>query len=653
MRTSPRRCAARSPAVTATFVLGMLGIAACGGSDTSPATPAAITKAPAMSAPAATAAVPNDEDLPRTHVDRLKDRATRLTAVERLVELFAEAMRRDEGNREGPAVKPLLAEIVKPMNEACLSRDLDDYTRSKIISFMSAARHPDGERCLVKALEDYKVELTEEDVRWAARAVTAMKLDAAAGPLLSVFLKMRPSRPMAAAVYRDVYDAMVRLEHPSWEPQLIRLLERPLSDPQDRVALIDEVQWWTVTAAKILGDMRSEKAIPGMLQILLTPGKADAQSTTILGLVKIGKPAAAATIALLEGRDKHLVDYAKAEARRSFGENPTNAQKGQAAAAHVMTAALILGTIGREEAVSPLLAALRRADDVPRAVIARELTKLPKKPEIVKAFQTAFEKTGVSVTIPPGEGAREALLEAVGRFYDASLVPWLVKQAERMKGDAADVVAIRESTLSACAKLMQADQIKIVDKLYDAKPSSDALKQMTVNLEEDLASANKRLASADDDKKRESIRKEIAALNELKKGPLTVGSGMAKEYRLAKDLLAACGSDVDCYLAKASDPASQEEESLFQGIKALYMIGEYGTPDVRQKLLDAMPKLRHAALRFLAVSLIDYFSPGGDTVIAQRLQAIVDEAEAKKDFVMMVGNAPFRTVIYRLSARTQ
>lgn len=593
-----------------------------------------------------------DENDPMTHVDRLKDPATRPGAVNRLVQFFEDAMTRDEKNREGPTVKPLLDKIVKPMNEVCVAGDLDERTNSKLIKFMSDARHPDGEPCLVKALKDYKPDTTEEDIRWAARAVGAMKLKSAAGPLLDVFLKMKPSKPKAGAMYRDVYDAMDALDDPSWEPQLIAILDKPVSDPKKREALIDEVQWATNTAARCLGHIKSEKAVPGLLKVMLTPAKADAQATAILALVKIGKASTNAAIALLKGENKELAEYAKLEALKGI-DKPNAEQTKNAANAYIATSALVLATIGREESVPPLLAALDKADDTSRAIVARELSKVPKSPEVIKAFQTAFEKTSVSASIPPGMGAREALLEALGSFYDPSMVPWIIKQAQDMKGEEDNLNPIRESSLITAAKLMGPDQIDVVDKLYSGKPSAEALKKMNDNIEEDLKAAKERLGKAKDDKEKEAANNEIKALEEQKKGPKTFGSGMAKEWKIATDLLKACNKNVDCYLGKLDEPASQAEDTQFQGIKSLYMIGAYGDPSVRQKLIDKMPKLKNAAIRFVAVSLIDYFSPKGDVEIAKKLQAIVDEAEAKKDANMMAANAPFKTVIYRLNARAQ
>jgi len=122
---------------------------------------------------------------------------------------------------------------------------------------------------------------------------------------------------------------------------------------------------------------------------------------------------------------------------------------------------------------------------------------------------------------------------------------------------------------------------------------------------------------------------------------------------MAKELLNACTDKVECYLAKLAEPASQAKETQFKGIKSAYMVGVHGNPDVRKKLIDLMPKLSNAAVRFVAVSVIDHFSPKGDKGIADQLQKIVDEGEASKDQEKIAGNAPFKTIIYRLNARAQ
>jgi len=552
-----------------------------------------------------------DENDPGTHVKRLDDPATASAAVNRLVQYFEDAMTRDNKDRNGPTVKPLLDQIVEPLSKKCVAGDLDERTNSKLIKFVSDTRDPRGGPCLIKALKDYKPESTEEDVRWAARAVGAMKLKEAAGPLLEVFAKVKPSKPKAFGIHRDVYDAMKAVNDPSWEGQLITMLGRPINDPKDIGTMRDEL-FWQITSAELLGLQKSEKAIQPLLRMLVSPAKSNGHATAILALVKIGKPAVQPVIDLLEGNNKELIEYSKTEQLKAAGDKPTNEQKKLAETAHISQAALILGTIGRQDTAAPLMTALEKStDDTAKAIIARELSKVPKAPETIKAFQAVYEKTGVTQSIPPGIGAREALLEASGSFFDASFVPWIVRTALEAKGEEADVAPVRDVSLLTAMKLMTADQVAEVDKLFN-KPQTGA-----------------------DGK------------------PSTVGKSFEKEYKQAKDLLQACGDNAECYLGKAADPANQQKDTQFVGIKSAYMMGIVGKPEVSQKIIDAMPKITNAAVRFVSVSVVDYLSPKGDPAVAQKLQAIVDEAEEKRNEQMIAANAPFKTVIYRLNARSQ
>lgn len=549
-----------------------------------------------------------DENDPETHVKRLDDPATLTASVNRLVQFFEDAMTRDNKDRTGPTVKPLLDKIIEPMTQKCVAGDLDERTNSKLIKFISDTRDPRGEACLIKALKDYKPESTEEDVRWAVRGLGAMKSEKAAEPLMAVFSKLQHGKPKGSTISRDVHDAMVDINSKSWEDGLITMIGRPINDPKDVATMRNEL-FWQITAAELLGWQRSEKAVVPLLKVVLSPLKADAATTAILALTKIGKPAIQPTIALLQGDQKELVEYSKVENLKGAGGDKASAEQKKAAeTAHVAAAALVLATIGRQESSQPLLAALEKAEDVPRAIIARELTKVPKTPETLAAFQAAYDKTPAGLEMPPaGINARVMLAEAASNFFDASLVPWLVKTGLEARGEEDDVAQIRDVSLQTALKLMKPDQIADVDRLAGTKTS----------------------------------------------GGGTVGKSMEKEIKIAKDLLSACSTKLDCYVGKLGDPASQAKETQFQGIKAAYMTGVFGTPEVRQQIIDAMPKIANAAVRFVSVSVIDTLSPKGDADVATKLQKIVDEGEMSKDAEKIAGNAPFKTVIYRLTARAQ
>lgn len=551
-----------------------------------------------------------DENDPLTHVERLEDPATRSAAVKRIIQFFEDAMTRDEKNREGPNVKPLLDKIVEPMAQICVSGDLDERTQSNLVKFLSDARDARAEPCFVKTLKEYKPDGNEEDVRWVARAVGPMKLKAAGEPMLQVFTKLRPSKPKADAIYRDVHDAMVELADPSMVPQLINLVGRPIADRKDGAVLKDEM-FWQITSAEMLGNLKAAEAVKPLLKLILSPMKLEAGNTALMGLIKIGKASIAPTAALLSGQDTELIEYSKVENAKAGagpdGKPSADAQKA-AATAHLTSATAILCAIGRPEGIAPVLDALSKApDDTTRALMARELVNLPNTPEVKKAFQDAFDKTPASLSTPLIGGAREALLDKATWFFDASMVPWMIKTAKETKGDAEDVDALRTSTLLAVTKLMTPDQLDAVMDLAKMKTAQGS----------------------------------------------EVGKAVTKELDLAKQVVTACKENVECYLAKLAEPSSQAKETRFQGIKSVYMVGVYGSEALRDKIIATMPKLTTAETLGLAGVVVDHFSPKGDAKIAATFQKMVDDADAAKSPDKIANTASLKQVIYRLQARAQ
>lgn len=546
----------------------------------------------------------SDEADPATHVKRLSDRATRPAAVNRLIQFFEDKMTQDKGDRNGPNVKPLLETIVQPMAETCVAGDLDERTTTKLIKFLADTYDPKAEPCILKTLKDYKPEGTEEDVRSASRYVKMTKLKSASAPIMDVFKKIHASKPKGSTAYRDVHDAMIAIADPTWEKELTGYLDHAV-DQKDQAKLTDEM-FWQITSAELLGHMKAANAVKPLIKMLLSPPKVAGQTDSILALVKIGKPAIGPAAALLKGEDKDLVDYSKGEVLRAAAGDK-NAEKA-AGSAHIGAAALILATIGREEAVAPLLEALSKSDDnVAKAIMARELTKVPKSPQTMKAFQETFEKLPIALSIPNSRGgAREVLYDSAANFFDSSFVPWMLDTVKKMKGDESDLAPIREAALAAMLKVVTKEQLKILD---------------------DLAG--------------------------MKNGTETVGKSFEKEIKLVKEVLNACGDNPDCYAAKLAEIDSNTDGKQLQGIKSAYMIGVIGNPAARAKIMASMPKISHPAVRFASVSVLDALSPKGDAALAGELQKIVDEAVEKKDQTKMKLNQPFKTVIYRLNARAQ
>jgi hypothetical protein len=548
-----------------------------------------------------------DENDPLTHVKRLSDASTRVPAVSRLIQFFEDAMTKDNKDRKGPNVQPVLDKIVEPLSQLCVAGDLDEKTQSKVVKFLSDARDARGAPCLVKTLKDYKPETTDEDVRVAARGVAAMKAKDAAGPLFDAFSKLRPSKPKGSLIYRDVNEAIVEMSDPSWEAQCITMTAKPINDKKDMNTYKDE-SFWQLTCGQVLGNLKSEKAVPNLVKIMLSPLKDQAQSTAVNALIKIGKPAIAPTLALLKGESADLVEYSKLETLKvSAGPDGkvTEAAQKEAAKSYFLPAAVILGSIGREDAVAPMIDAIGKADDAGKVIIAREMLKMPISAASMKAVQEVYEKTSLTATIPPGINGRGALLEQLGYSFDSNLVLWIVKDTLGQKGSDEDLEEIRGNAFVLALKLAKPEHIADIDKLGALKAT----------------------------------------------GGSTIGKGYEKEAKAAKDLLNECADKLDCYLGKLTDPNVHVGDKQFIGIKAAYMVGILGTEAIKPKLVELIPKITGDAARFVVVQSIDHFSPKGDAVVGQKLLDMLKEAEDQKNASKAASYSYFKQFGYRLLAR--
>ena len=538
-----------------------------------------------------------DENQPETWVKRLDDPVKRPAAVKRLAQFFNDAMTRANKDRENPRVKEILDKTVEPLTKVYVEGNLDDRTRIELIQHLADMRDPRAKAALFKACTDFAQGkgATEDDVRWAAPAIAALKLEDGAQPLADAFLKLQAGTPKGQNVYPTLLEAMLALKSPSWTPMLLERLNRPMEVPQagaDPAAITTyrNEQFWQTTAARLLGELREPSAIKPLFKVVMDPGKADVAGSATMALIKIGKDAVPVLIDILAGKDEEIRDFAISRS----GGNPERAK------AYISHAAVVLGAMGHPDATGPMIEALNAAtSELDRAVIARELTKLPGTPETVKAFQAAFEKISPSTALPPySNNARATLLEHATYFYDSELVPWLLKQAESAKGDDVEAVNVRETALVTAIKLMNKAQVPDVQKAVDK-----------------------------------------------------FGKAVEGEFKLASEVVTACDDQFACYLSKVQESELQDQAKQFAGIKAGAMLGVRGEPSQAQAVAEALPKIKNAAIRFAALSSLNHLVRKDAGPIVAVLEKMIEEDAAKGDANRIQANDAVKQVVYRLRAR--
>jgi hypothetical protein len=441
----------------------------------------------------------------------------------------------------------------------------------------------------------------EQDIKWASIAASDLKLTSLAGPMLEAFQKFKASTMLGGTAYRDVNEAMVAMADKSWVGPMKAMISAEMTPPRDPQKDKDKIdpyrdqQLWQVTAAQVLGKLGDPSAVDPLLRAMLDPNKADVQNDALLALVKLGKPSVDETVKLLKGQNQDLVAFAAKRTKEATGAKEEPKDK-----PHVRTAALILGTIGRPEAIAPMVEALKSSgEDINKAVIARELTKLPATPESKQAFKDAFASISIDTVIPPGANALQMLAEAAGQFYDPEMVNWLLERAEGTKGGGEDLKALQGVITVTALKLAKPDQLARVKGAVD---------KYGTQIEKDL-------------------------------------------YKLAESVTKACGDRVSCYLGQIEKSENQEQKTQFGGIKSGYMIGILGNEQNRGELIERLDAIDNAAVRFVAAQTIDQLSPKGSKDSAEKLRKIIEKNAKSPDRDKAMADAPLKQVMYRLEAR--
>jgi HEAT repeat protein len=542
-----------------------------------------------------------DESQPEYWTEKLNDAAWKARAVKRLEQFFEDAVTKNGNDIKAQGVQDVVNKTVEPLTKAYVDGydQLDTKTRTSLIKLLASFRDKRTEPALKKAFVEFAKQPAtskdESDIKWAARAAADLKLESLNTPLVEAFAKMRTSTMLGGVVYKDLNAAMRDISAKSWTGPLIARLDAEMTRPKDNkdTSAFDTYKdqlFWQSAAAEVLGRIGDPQAVEPLLRVLLDPEKLDLHVTALLALVKLGKPTVDAASQLIQGKHEKLVAFAARRIKETTGKDMQGTP-------YVATAAAVIGMTGRADGLPALLAALNNEKDLAtKAVIARELTKLPATEDSKAAFKATFESMTPD---SPGNGALESLVEATGSFYDPGMIDWLLGRAAATKGTGDELKAFQAAAAVVAMKLAKPDQLAQVKAAVD---------RYGTDLEK-------------------------------------------KAYKLVEAEVKACGDRVACYIASIQKPENQEQANQFAGMKAGYMIGILGNDAARDELVNVIDKVTNAAVRFTAASAIDHLSPKGAKHVSEKLNAIITKNADSPDTHKSAGDAPLKQVMYRIDAR--
>ena len=388
-----------------------------------------------------------DENDPKTWAKRLDDPAQRVPAIKRLDSFFNDAMgaATTPNKHEDPKVKGILDDSVEPLTKTYIAGGLDEKTRKDLMKLLGDMADVRAAPAYAKAFKDYEPGKNDEDVKYAAQGTTSL---AKAGPiadqglvdaLWDCFAKFRPSQAKSINLVKDLQNAVMTVKSPTYGAKAVEKLAAPVTDPKDPKEGMDQIQFWQLTAARLIGELKFTPGVKPLVRVLMTPTKGDLIFPVRLALTRMPKESEPVLISALKGTDPDLASLAA-----KYPEN-----------AWIPRVAEPLAYISRPAGRDAILDALDKADnDSNRTILATELTHFPTDPKNTKAYVDAYNKVPptAAIALLGGGNGHAIIAQSAANFFDPSLTDWLLKENAAAKGEAAD--ALQPAALQAAIKLM-------------------------------------------------------------------------------------------------------------------------------------------------------------------------------------------------------
>ena len=563
---------------------------------TAPATLAASAALVAVEVASAALVACEDENDPATWVKRLDDPAQRANAIKRLTQFYEDDMTHASNDASAPEVKQLLDTIVDPLTKQYTGGSLDELTRTELIKFLAETHDPRTQPALAKALKDFEMGKTDDEVRVSCESINAMakagvKLDKTLiDPLWDTFSKFQLSKAQSQRLYQGLHEAIVNVHDVSYGDKAIEKLKAPVAEGVDSQK--DQINWWQLTSIQVISELRYTKAVKQLVLVLLTPSKIDLNASTRMALLKMSPAAEPELIKALLGQDP---DYNSAGA--AFKDK-----------ANLAIVADTLGLLSRPGGRDALLTALPSADtDTTKTAFAQALVQFPPDPRVEPAFLAAYAKLpwSASVEFLGALKPRAALAQASASLYDTNLTDWLVKETV--------------TAPDAASKLL---------------PIEAALKLMPANKKADVGAALQK------------------AKGEL---PGDVFQASKQMLDFASQATDKCGTNVTCYLGILDEPIpSSPTTANMRAVKAAWMTVVYGrsaADATRAELLKRVDKVKEASARLAIVEAIDELAPKGDVATADALDKIVASDTKSGDKSVLMADDSVVKIALRLRAR--
>lgn len=550
-----------------------------------------------------------DENDPATWVKRLDDPAQRAASIKRLGQFYEDALSSAGNKRDDANVKKVLDVIVDPLTKTYTAGGLDDKTRKDLMKELADMHDPRTQPALAKALSDYELGKTDEDVKFAAESVGVMakagvKLDkSVVDGLWTCFTKYKPSKTNSIQGTQAIHDAILAVKDPSYGDKAIVAIKAPviIDDSTSQAGtkkVNDQLEFWQTTSIQVIKELKYKPAAKPLVEVLMTHNKLGIANLASAAIQQMPKDAEPFLAAGLTGSDP---DLKKLQA----DWDPKTKD-------YVPILVNVLAYTSLDSAREAIVSYLPQLDtDTNRAAAAQMLIWFPTTPQLVGTFK------GIYAKLPPiaekgGEDTgteRAQLLGVASEFFDPALGNWAVAESAGAKGT--NMLSAKVGAIQSAIKLMGPSEKASVEKALS-------------NLENSGLSVNEKKQVADN----------VRAV-----------------FKYAAAALDKCQVNADCYVNVLDEPIPQTINANWKAIKAAYMAGIHGNEGTRKALIAHITKVTNPGARLAMAVAINHLAPKGDVADADALDKIVADDTKRKDNEALKGDDALTKVALMMRAR--
>ncbi len=432
-----------------------------------------------------------DENDPAGQAGELTDAVRRENAIANLSRMYTTALAHANGDRT--AAEPMhIADVSVQQLSQCFIDHSEDVTgRTAIMALLGEMRDVRSLPALVAAL-DWRPEISEEQAIGAARTIATLNLDdsqkgqviTAIGTALAA---VRQARGVDNRMRIEFLRALGTLgDHRGTEAITHTMLLQ--SENQD--FLINRL------ACEQLGRLSDPAAVPALIQALYLFGANNPamrmNDMASMALVRIGRPALQPLLDTLAGNNtqanqiatQYIAAVRQRDADAAAQMSVDSIVSGEAATA--------LGQLGLREAIDPLIAETQKTAEGERPGAIEEnaqveghmmsgalgLVSINREdsdtPRIRDAIVSVFNR--LNPVSRPGHGSRQQLLIALQHFNDAGSMPFLLSVAQPLpRGQAVDSDSIARRILAFRAYALMANDAEAanLEHILSAEPEGD------------------------------------------------------------------------------------------------------------------------------------------------------------------------------------